>query len=125
MADISRSNPNVLYELGIAQGMGKRTIIVTDDYSNVPSDLSHMHIIRFTDSPEVLRSLRKSIHNTLTDIGREKRWGDASVNQSSQIEEKEREDVARKEIEKAIQHRKSDNLQEAIAFLKNSLSILG
>ena len=56
LANISGSNPNVLYELGIAQGMGKRTIIVTDDYSNVPSDLSHMHIIRFQNSSEGLGS---------------------------------------------------------------------
>ena len=32
-------NPNVMYELGYAHSIGKSTIIITDDYDNLPSDI--------------------------------------------------------------------------------------
>lgn len=41
VADLSRQNPNVYYELGFAHGLRKPTIIVTSNEAaaNVPSDL--------------------------------------------------------------------------------------
>lgn len=125
LADISGSNPNVLYELGIAQGMGKRTIIVTDDYSNVPSDLSHLHIIRFEDSPKGLTNLHGALREELINVTREKRWRAASHFHSTHSGEAHRKDVARQEIKRAIESRRSGRLDEAIKHLEESLAVLG
>lgn len=39
VADLTRCNPNVYYELGIAHTLNKRTIRVSQDVSNIPFDI--------------------------------------------------------------------------------------
>jgi uncharacterized RDD family membrane protein YckC len=39
IADLSRANANVVYEVGVAQSMGHRIVLVTDDRNTVPFDL--------------------------------------------------------------------------------------
>ena len=39
IADLSRANANVVYEVGVAQSMGHRIVLVTDDHNTVPFDL--------------------------------------------------------------------------------------
>lgn len=45
IADLTGRNPNVLYELGIAQTMNKPTILLTQDINDVPFDLSSYRFI--------------------------------------------------------------------------------
>ncbi len=39
LADLTDNNPNVFYELGVRHSLSKRTILVTQDYKFIPSDL--------------------------------------------------------------------------------------
>ena len=46
IADITHSNPNVLYELGIAHTLGKRVITITQDLEETPFDLRQIrHVV--------------------------------------------------------------------------------
>jgi len=48
IADISGRNPNVFYELGIAQTLGKQVILITKDaVSEVPTDIKGFEFIRY------------------------------------------------------------------------------
>ena len=40
LVDLTGSNPNVLYELGVAHSMGKRVILVADSVDSVPFDIA-------------------------------------------------------------------------------------
>jgi hypothetical protein len=45
VADLTGRNPNVLYELGIAQTLGKPTVLLTQDMSDVPFDLRNLRVL--------------------------------------------------------------------------------
>ena len=46
IADMTGKNPNVFYEVGYAHALGKKTILLTKDQSDIPFDLKHYpHII--------------------------------------------------------------------------------
>lgn len=49
IADVSRQNANVLYELGFAHALGKRTILLANvkSGSRLPSDLTGLHYILY------------------------------------------------------------------------------
>lgn len=54
IADLTTSNPNVFYELGIAHGLGIPTVLVTQDLEEVPFDLRAYKIIEYsTDFTEI------------------------------------------------------------------------
>lgn len=42
---ISRGNPNIYYEIGLAQGAKKNVIIIAQSHSQIPFDLSHQKCI--------------------------------------------------------------------------------
>jgi SIR2-like domain len=50
IADVSNRNPNVLYEIGIAHSLGKPTILVTQDISELPFDLRDLRTIAYDPS---------------------------------------------------------------------------
>jgi hypothetical protein len=57
IANINGRNPNVLYELGIAQALGKSTIIVAQHHDDVPFDVRQQQIVLYSD----LRDLREKL----------------------------------------------------------------
>lgn len=62
VADISRLNPNVMYELGMAHAIGKETILIRQrDGSKHPFDVAHIRIIEYENTavggPELKRQL--------------------------------------------------------------------
>jgi SIR2-like protein len=63
VADVSGRNPNVLYEVGIAHTLGKPTVLLTQDISDVPFDLRPIrHILYNLEALEAARlTLEKSI----------------------------------------------------------------
>lgn len=49
VANISGRNPNVYYELGVAHGIDKPTVLLSNDITEVPFDLKTKRIILFKD----------------------------------------------------------------------------
>lgn len=65
IANISGKNPNVFYELGIAQALGKKIIIVAESESDVPFDLSSNRLLLFTNTNQLRNRLKKWLVNSL------------------------------------------------------------
>jgi hypothetical protein len=63
VAELSVPNPNVLYELGVAQGLGKATVLVAQDLDEVPFDLRSYRIelysTTFTEVEDFRERLKK------------------------------------------------------------------
>lgn len=47
VADLTGRNPNILYELGIAQTLGKPCILLTQDMKDVPFDIRQYRVIQY------------------------------------------------------------------------------
>src|SRR3989339_809278 len=47
LADLTGNNPNVCYELGLAHGLNKPTILITDSTANIPFDVSAFRVILY------------------------------------------------------------------------------
>jgi Tfp pilus assembly protein PilF len=65
IADISTTNPNVFYELGLAHAFGKQTILLSRKNSTIPFDLADSRIILYKPDPQGLFELRGWLSNTL------------------------------------------------------------
>jgi Flp pilus assembly protein TadD len=65
MADITQRNPNVLLELGMMIALGKPTIILSrkgqEEELKLPSDLSAIEVIPFTEYIDIIDQLRKVV----------------------------------------------------------------
>lgn len=48
VADITTPNPNVYYELGIAQSLGVPTVLIAQDFDEVPFDLRSYRIVQYS-----------------------------------------------------------------------------
>ncbi len=51
IADCSRQNPDVMYELGIAHTLGKTTILIAQHGETLPFDIQERDVIRYEDTP--------------------------------------------------------------------------
>jgi hypothetical protein len=66
VVDLTGKNPNVLYELGIAQTLGKPTVLLSQDISDLPFDVIHLRVIKYSiDEPEYTR---KALENALQQV---------------------------------------------------------
>lgn len=65
VANIDGRNPNVLYELGIAHGLGKPTILVARRPEDVPFDVRARRLVVYSDFPELRTLLRDEIKKSL------------------------------------------------------------
>lgn len=70
IADITDSNPNVYYELGLAHALGKPTILLAQEIDDVPFDLRSYRIIpyktHFADIERARRQLAKLLAGFLS-----------------------------------------------------------
>lgn len=74
VVDVTKGNPNVWFELGYAQGLGKRTLLLADSSTDIPFDLTAFRVVFDSGDPakfghqlvETLRSVLSSV-----DIGDE------------------------------------------------------
>ena len=67
VADVSNSNPNVLYEVGIAHTLGKEVVILTDKSTEVPFDIRKNRYIEYcihniTGEKQLQKDLNKTIY---------------------------------------------------------------
>ncbi|HEV8367548.1 MAG TPA: hypothetical protein VGQ39_06305 [Pyrinomonadaceae bacterium] len=62
IADISESNPNVFYELGLAHALGKEVVITAQGVERPPFDVSTARLLRYelTDLPSLETKLLKA-----------------------------------------------------------------
>jgi DNA-binding IscR family transcriptional regulator len=66
VADMTGLNPNVLYEIGYAHGLGKECVLLTQSRSEeVPFDLRHLEHIRYSPAPEGLLKLTTAVTETI------------------------------------------------------------
>ena len=66
LADLTTTNPNVLYELGLAHAITKPVIIVTDYLEQVPFDLRSLRVIEYDKSaPHWGDALKTRITNSI------------------------------------------------------------
>ena len=61
IADLSASNVNVFYELGIAHTLGTPTVLLTQDASRIPFDLRTQRMIVYTDDHPGYKQLSKEL----------------------------------------------------------------
>ncbi|MEO8211378.1 MAG: hypothetical protein ABI840_12535, partial [bacterium] len=70
IADVTGRNPNVFYELGLADAYGKKIILITqDEIKEAPTDIRHMEFIKYDLSKDIdfISKLDNAFHNLLTD----------------------------------------------------------
>jgi len=65
IANITGRNPNVMYELGVAHALGKPTIVIAQDFTDIPFDLNNKRIIIYKNEMELQRRLENSITDML------------------------------------------------------------
>jgi hypothetical protein len=68
IGDVSGSNPNVFYELGLADARDKKIILITSDpVEEAPVDIRHLELIQYdlARNVEFLSALNKAIYSTL------------------------------------------------------------
>ena len=57
--NITDWNPNVLFELGLAYGLGKTAVLIKDKESGVPVDLKGMEYVEYESSEDLSENLKK------------------------------------------------------------------
>ena len=68
LADLTATNPNVLYELGLAHAIAKPVIIVTDSLEQVPFDLRSLRVIEYNkNAPDWGDELKGRITKSLVE----------------------------------------------------------
>lgn len=65
IADLSGRNPNVLYELGIAQTLGKPSILMTQDIEDIPFDVRQYRVILYDSQLKNLETTQKTLLRTI------------------------------------------------------------
>ncbi len=61
IAEISDPRPNVLYEVGYAQGIGRPMILVTKKKSIAPFDVAHLNLLRYDTFSELRHHLKQAV----------------------------------------------------------------
>ncbi len=70
VAECTRRNPNVLYELGMAHSLGKRSILLSQNTGDIPFDLRRFRFCIYDDNSTGYPVLRSFIQETLREIFR-------------------------------------------------------
>lgn len=71
VADVSNSNANVLYEIGIAHTLGKEVVILTDKSTEVPFDIRKNRYIEYCiDDTIGEKQLQKDLNKTIYEINK-------------------------------------------------------
>ena len=61
LANIDGRNPNVFYELGLAQSLGKRVIILTSEVESAPFDVRDQRMVVWSNAQELELALTRAI----------------------------------------------------------------
>lgn len=67
IANINGRNPNVFYELGIAQAIGKPTIVISQNLEDIPFDIKSQNILIYKDLTDLNYKLNNMFSRILID----------------------------------------------------------
>lgn len=68
IADLTKVNPNVMYEMGIVHTIGKPSILITQELSNRPFDVSHLRQYPYEVTPSGANKFKAKMHEVIRDI---------------------------------------------------------
>lgn len=68
IADLTRKNPNVFYELGIAHSIGNKTIMTAQGLGHVPFDIRDYRVIIYEHSLKGCRQLREDLSKAMDEL---------------------------------------------------------
>lgn len=74
IAECTGRNPNVFYEIGIAHTLGKPTILLTQNITDIPSDLIHLRAIKYEDSEDGIKKLHRDVSNCIKEILKDRNY---------------------------------------------------
>lgn len=87
LADITDNNPNVFYELGVRHSLSKRTILVSQDPDNIPSDLNGFWTLTYNIYPNKIQQFKNEIKTILKEIEENPNKIDSPVSEYLQNEQ--------------------------------------
>lgn len=79
IADITDCNPNVFYELGVRHSLCKRTIVVAQNASHIPSDLRGYWSLIYGTRPREVSAFRENLQRIIAEIERNPERSDSPV----------------------------------------------
>jgi hypothetical protein len=79
LADITDRNPNVFYELGVRHALSKRTIVISQNTSDIPSDLRGYWSLEYGIRPAQVAQFKRDIHRLITEIEKNPDKSDSPV----------------------------------------------
>src|SRR6516225_8953336 len=82
LADITDQNANVFYELGVRHALSKRTIIVSQRYEDIPSDLRGQWAIVYGREPKQVSIFRQKLKDLIADIQQNPDKSDSPVGEA-------------------------------------------
>ena len=65
IADVTKRNPNVFYELGISHTVKDDVIIITQSMDDVPFDLQHLRCIKYSQTLRGSQDLKLQLRSTI------------------------------------------------------------
>jgi hypothetical protein len=68
IADLTGRNPNVFYELGYAHAFQKDVILLTQDSTDVPFDLTHIRYIKYNNDIAGVEKLKDQLQKTIKEL---------------------------------------------------------
>jgi nucleoside 2-deoxyribosyltransferase len=68
IADVTNKNANVMYELGIVHTVGKPTILITQDISQNPFDVSHLRHYSYKDNIDSFETFGNELQSIIKDM---------------------------------------------------------
>lgn len=67
VADLTGANPNVYYELGIAHGLNKKVILLTQEINEIPFDLRSYRVVGYRTHFAKMEQAKKELHELAID----------------------------------------------------------
>lgn len=74
IVDFTGKNPNVMYETGIAHALNKEVIPITQSLDDVPFDVRHHRILKYTDNERGRAILKSELENRIGTIMEQHGW---------------------------------------------------
>lgn len=68
IVDLTCMNPNVIYETGIAHTLGRPVVPISQSIDDVPFDLKHHRVQKYSENSRGLKDLRSSLRTKLLQL---------------------------------------------------------